>query len=46
VRGGKDVVLIHSAAGGVGLFAVGLCRLLRCRVICTVGRAAKVDTLL
>jgi len=40
-----DVILVHSAAGGVGLHALELARSLGARVIATVGSAAKRDFL-
>ena len=36
-------VLVHSAAGGVGLAAVQLAKLMGCRVVGVVGGAAKVE---
>ena len=40
-----DVVLVHSAAGGVGLHALEIARALGARVIATVGSDAKRDFL-
>lgn len=40
-----DVVLLHSAAGGVGQGALAILRARRARVVATVGRAAKRDLL-
>ncbi|KAK3392816.1 hypothetical protein B0H63DRAFT_530309 [Podospora didyma] len=37
-----DTVLIHSACGGVGLFALQVCRLVGADVLATVGSEAKV----
>jgi synaptic vesicle membrane protein VAT-1 len=40
-----DAVLLHSAAGGVGLNALALLRARRARVIATIGHASKRPTL-
>ena len=41
-----DTVLIHSAAGGVGMHSIDLCRAAGARVICTVGHPNKKKFLL
>ena len=41
-----DVVLVHSAAGGVGLHALAIAAARQATVVATVGHAAKRDTLL
>ncbi len=43
--GAGDTVLVHSAAGGVGLQALAFARTLGADVLATVGRAAKRDWL-
>ena len=35
-------VLIHSAAGGCGTFALGICKQLKAKVVATVGSDEKV----
>jgi synaptic vesicle membrane protein VAT-1 len=42
---GKKTTLIHSAAGGVGLFGVWLCQQLKYPIIATVGSPQKVEFL-
>jgi NADPH-dependent curcumin reductase CurA len=39
-------VLIHSAAGGCGTFALGICKQLKAKVIATVGTHDKVMSLM
>jgi len=39
--GNKDVVLVHSAAGGVGLLALQLLERLECPAVATVGDSSK-----
>lgn len=37
-----QTVLIHSAAGGCGTFALGICKQLKVKVVATVGSEEKV----
>lgn len=37
-----QTVLIHSAAGGCGTFALGICKQLKAKVVATVGSDEKV----
>ena len=39
-------VLIHSAAGGCGTFALGICKQLKAKVVATVGTHDKVMSLM
>src|ERR1700730_17553812 len=39
----RQTVLVHSAAGGVGIVAMELCRALGARVICTVSSDSKIQ---
>lgn len=39
----NNIVLIHSAAGGVGSALIQLCKLAGCRVIAVVGASHKID---
>ena len=41
----NDVVLVHSAAGGVGLLAMAMLEKLGCKAVATVGREEKVKFL-
>jgi NADPH:quinone reductase-like Zn-dependent oxidoreductase len=40
-----SVVLVHSAAGGCGLMALGICERVGAKAIAVIGNKAKVDTL-
>ena len=41
-----DAVLVHSAAGGVGLLAIEMIKKLRGRIVATVGDESKIDFLI